>query len=194
MRNLFDVLEEEETSTKPRNLFKATEKEGLVEGFIKPTLDDVADIGKGTVETIASLASSLALWPVSKSAGVWELMKGGSAEQAKQAEEQFAGYAYQPESESGKGASELVGKGFDLALTPARMAGEGVTELVGPRAGYIAELGAELAMFKMAHGAGGKGKAYTRQRATSKQVLNKKLSELTKQERIEVNKIAEVKI
>ena len=45
--------------------------EGHWEGWIKPTLKEVGEAATiGTAETIMGLASSMALWPISKLRGV----------------------------------------------------------------------------------------------------------------------------
>ena len=180
-------------SGKPRNLLQE-KREGHWEGWIRPTLAEFGEAAtKGTVETIAALGSGMFLWPISKLRGVGELLRGKSEEEARAVEEEIASKGYQPTSESARGASEMIGAGFDLGLTPARMAGEGMTELVGPRAGYLTELGGELATFKMAHGVKAKGTEVAKQHATAKAMLGKKLSELTQEEKLYVNKIAEAK-
>jgi len=156
-----------------------------------------ADFGKQVAaagETALAVGTGMALWPISKLRGVGELMRGKSAEEAKATEEEIAGMAYQPRIESAREATELVGKGIDLALTPARMTGEGVTEIVGPRAGYVADLAAELAMFKVGHAAKVKGIGYLKERTVAKKVFNKKMSALTEAQRAEVTRMAAMKI
>jgi len=186
MVDLSDMIDEEEIkpSAPPK-------QEGHWEGWIKPSLKEVSGGVVGTAETLYSLANSMALWPISKAAGTSRILAGGTAEEARETERQMGeAWGYQPRTKAGKGAGEIIGKGFDVALTPARMAGEGVTELVGPRAGYLAELGAELSMFKMAHGAGAKGKTALKEHAVAREAFNKKMSALTKEQRHSVQEIA----
>lgn len=166
-------------------------KEGHWEGWIKPSLKELGEAAtKGTAETIASLGSSMLLWPVSKSAGIWELMKGGTAEQAKSAEERFANMAYKPTSPAAQGATNIVGKATEAAVWPAKKFGEGVEQIVGPKTGYVSELAAELATFKMIGSATGSLKSNINKTATSKTLLGKKLKELTPEERTYVNDVA----
>ena len=173
---------------------KIAKKEGHWEGWIKPSLKEATGHVTGTLETIGALASGMALWPISKAAGVGQIASGKSVEEARRVEEVFASKAYQPRTESGRGATGLVGKGFDVALTPARMAGEGMTELVGPRAGYLTELASELAMFKMAHGVGAKGRGAAKEHAIAKNAFNKKMSLLTKEQQHSVKEIAKQQV
>jgi len=148
----------------------------------------------GTPELLGSLVSGMATWPISKLAGLGSLAIGKSAEEAKGIEERVVEkLAYQPRTKSGAGAAELVGKGFHALLTPARMAGQGMTDLVGPKTGYIAEFASELATFKMVGGARAKGSKTLKQRAAAKDMLNKKMADLTTSERFMVEKIADTK-
>ena len=120
------------------------------------TMDSLKGIAKRIgVEVLAaselamSLASSMILYIPSKLYGVMALPFG--REVADIAEEEMAKLGYQPQTEEGREAAELVGKGFELFLTPARNIGEEVSRL-DPRAGYLAEFGAELAEFVMTGG------------------------------------------
>ena len=188
---LRDIYLDEED--KRRNLF-AEERKGHWEGWIKPSLKEFGKAATvGTVETIGSLASSMALYPISKSAGVSQLIRGKSAEEARQAEEYWAGKAYQPTTESGRSATEAIGTAFELGMTPSRMAGEGATELIGEKTGYLTQLAGELFTFKMAGGIKAKAGLVMRQRSTARSMLNKKLNELTVQERLMVEKIVDTK-
>jgi hypothetical protein len=134
--------------------------------------NEVVDITAGTVESLVSVASGMVLWPLAKAWGVSHLATGASADYARKQEEKISGLAYQPRSKSGKGAVDIIGKGMDAVTYPARRAGEGMTELVGPKAGYLTELAAELATFKL----GGK----TAKAGTSK--IQAKIAGLTDQE------------
>jgi len=128
----------------------SAKKEGHWKGWIKPSLKEVTQGVAATPETLFSLMNGMALWPIQKVAGTSRILAGGTAEQARDTEGQIGeAFGFQPKTEAGMGAGKIIGKGFDIALTPARMAGKGMTELVGPRAGYLTELAGELAMFKM---------------------------------------------
>ena len=140
--------------------------------LVMDVANEVVDITAGTVESLASIASGMVLWPISKAWGVSHLATGASAEYARKQEEKISGLAYQPRSRSGKGAVDIVGKGMDMLTYPARRAGEGATELLGPKVGYLTELAAELATFK---GVGKIGK-------DAKVKLETKLSGLTPDE------------
>jgi len=189
-----DLLLEDRVSPKPRDLVQEMKDEGHWEGWVKPTLKDYASAPKAMVETIATLGSGMGWWPVSKIVGVGELLLGNTAEQARESEETAMGKAYHPTSKSAKSIVETVGAGFDLGLTPARMAGEGTTGLVGPKAGYLTELIGELATFKMAHGVKVKGVEAVKQRSTARAMLGKKLKDLNQNERMFVNKLAKAKV
>ena len=179
---------------KPRNLIQE-KREGHWEGWIKPTLKEFGEAATvGTVETIGTLGGGLFLWPISKLRGVGELLRGKTAEQARQTEQEIMSKGYQPRTESAMGATEMVGAGFELGLTPARMAGEEVTRRGHPRAGYLTELGGELATFKMAHGLKVKGVEAAKQHATSKALLGKKLKDLNQKERLYVERVAKTKV
>jgi len=149
----------QEPQAKPRNL-------------VMDVANEAVDITAGTVESLASIATGMILWPISKAWGVSHLATGASAEYARKQEEKISGLAYQPRSKSGTGATNIVGKVMDAVTYPARRAGEGMTELVGPKAGYLTELAAELATFKIGGKAAKKG--------SSK--LGAKLGGLTEQE------------
>jgi len=103
----------------------------------------------GTGELAMNLACSMLLFIPSKLYGVMALPFGRTI--AEMAEEHIAKLGYQPYTKSGQQAAELVGKGFELFLTPARNVGEEVDKL-DPEAGYLAEFGAELAEFIMTGG------------------------------------------
>ena len=189
MVDLSDMISERKKAV------EISKKEGHWEGWIKPSLKDVGEGIRGTPETLYSLANSMALWPIQKAAGTAKLIAGGTADEARGLEERIGEtFGYQPRTEGGKGATELIGKGFDVALKPAKMAGEGVSKLVGPRAGYIAELAAELATFKMAHGVSGKLKTVAKEHATAKTMFDKKMSSLTKEQRHSVQELAKQEV
>jgi len=189
-----NLIAESQGQVIPRNLLDEKRK-GNWEGWIKPTLKEFGEAAtKGTVETIGALGSGLVLWPVSKLRGVGELLRGKTVEQARQTEEEIMSMGYQPTSESAKGATGMVGTGFELGLTPARMAGEEVTRMGYPRAGYLTELGGELATFKIVHGLKAKGVEAAKLRSTAKSMLDKKLSELTQKERMYVEELSKAKV
>ena len=102
-----------------------------------------------TGELAMNLASSMLLYIPSKIYGTMALPFG--AEVAKMAEEEIGRLGYQPLSEKGKQSAEMIGKGFEIFLTPAREIGEEVSKL-SPELGYLVEFGAELAEFAMTGG------------------------------------------
>jgi len=189
MADLSYMIEERKKTATP------AKKEGHWKGWIKPSLKEVTQGVAGTPETLFSLMNSMALWPIQKVAGASRILSGDTAEEARDTERQIGeAFGFQPRTRTGKGAGEIIGKGFDVALTPARMAGEGMTGLVGPRAGYLTELASELAMFKMAHKIGGKAKEVAKERSASKSMFNKKMSELTKEQRHSVHELAKQQV
>lgn len=192
-RNIFKEMESIGLPiNKPRNVLQ--EKEGQWEGWIKPALKEIGGGIAGTPETLFSLANSMALWPIQKVAGLSRVLTGDTAEEARQTEEQIGqAFGYQPKIKEAQGAVDLVGKGFDLLLTPARMAGDELKHMGYPKAGYLAELGAELATFKIAHGVKGKATSLAKQKSSAKSLLNKKLSDLTIEQRRMVNDLADAK-
>lgn len=128
-------------------------------GIVKKAAGYVADQAISTVETIASLAASAVLWPISKAWGVSNLLTGSSASYAKEQEEKVANFAYQPRNKYAKGAMGHVAKVMDVVTWPARIAGEGATDMWGAKAGYLTELAGELGTFYMLGKGGGKAKA-----------------------------------
>ena len=88
---------------------------------------------------------------------------------------------------------ELFGKGVEMLTWPGKMAGETAKRKGWPKSGYVLEFMGEVLAFKLAHEAGGKVVAKTKQAATAKQVFNKKMSQLKPKERAEVIKIAKQK-
>ena len=165
-------------------------QEGNWEGWIKPTLKEVGEAATvGTVETIMGLGSAIGMWPVSKIRGVGELMRGKTAEEARATEEDIMSKAYQPKTESARGATGIVGKAFEVGLTPARMFGEGISELIGPKTGYLAELAAELSMFKAVPKVVKKGKARVAKESISRESFDKKMKALDPEQRAVVEGI-----
>jgi len=65
---------------------------------------------------------------------------------------------YQPQTEMGRGAMELVGKGIEKFLTPSHMAGEFAGKF-DPRLGYFTGLAGELLQFGLTHVAASKAKS-----------------------------------
>uniref|UniRef100_A0A6M3KFV5 Uncharacterized protein n=1 Tax=viral metagenome TaxID=1070528 RepID=A0A6M3KFV5_9ZZZZ len=102
-----------------------------------------------TSELTMSLASGMLLYFPSKLYGLMALPFG--REVADIAEMEIAKLGYQPFTEKGKAAAELVGKGFELFLSPAHNVGELVSRL-SPEAGYLVEFGTELAEFTLTGG------------------------------------------
>ena len=116
------------------------------EPFIEPTAKYLGKQVIATTELAMSVASGMLLYLPSKMYGVMALPFG--REVADVAEEEIGKLGYQPYTELGKEATELVGKGFELFLSPAKNVGDYVSRL-SPRLGYLVELGAELAEFAM---------------------------------------------
>ena len=120
---------------------------------VKTTLKDAAvRTGMELVaasELALSLASGMMLYFPSKLYGLMALPFG--AEVAKIAEEEMGSLGYQPFTDKGRAATELIGKGFELFLWPAHKAGE-ITAKDFPRLGYITEFGYELMEFAIAGG------------------------------------------
>lgn len=120
---------------------------------VKTTLKDAAlRTGMELVaasELALSLASGMLLYFPSKIYGLMALPFG--AEVAKIAEEEMGSLGYQPFTEKGRAAAELIGKGFELFLWPAHKAGE-ITAKEFPRLGYVTEFGYELMEFAIAGG------------------------------------------
>lgn len=102
-----------------------------------------------TSELTLSLASSILLFIPSKMYGIMALPFG--REVADIAEEEMAKLGYQPFTDKGREAAEMVGRGFEWFLSPARKVDELVSKL-SPELGYLAGFGAELAMFIMTGG------------------------------------------
>jgi len=123
-----------------------------------------------TGELAMSLASGMLLYFPSKAYGVMALPFG--ADVAKIAEEEIASLGYEPYTELGKQALELVGKGFDWFLTPARVSGEAVSKF-SPRLGYLTEFGAELMEFAIT-GATAKGVRSKLKPSTKAKILAKR--------------------
>ncbi|MCP4262835.1 MAG: hypothetical protein GY774_35800, partial [Planctomycetes bacterium] len=107
----------------------------------KKTLKDVRDTINATSETILSTGSGILLFGPSKLYGLAALPFGRDA--AKRAEEEMMSLGYQPRTPQGKAAADLIAKGFDLFLTPSKMAEEELSK-VSPRAGHLLGLGGEL--------------------------------------------------
>jgi len=103
----------------------------------------------GGIDATLALGTGMALWPFSKMYGLMALPFG--AEVAKMAENEIASLGYEPRTKEGQEAVEAVGKGFELFLKPAHMAGEAASK-ISPRLGYLVELGGELAEFAITHG------------------------------------------
>ena len=144
-----------------------------------------------TPRVIGSTVAGMATWPVGKILGVGTLMEGGTKEGAEAAEERVAKLIpkwLQPKKGASEAATNLLSKGLDIALTPARMAGESMTNLVGPRAGYLTELGAELFMFKF----GGDVKLTAKgklQKVKAAKILRKKYNVLNPKEKFFVDEL-----
>ena len=118
------------------------------------------EVGKqiiGTAELAMSVATGMALFFPSKIYGTMALPFGRAV--ADMAEEGIASYGYQPFTERGRQAAEWVGKGFEIFLTPAKMAGESTKALMdkagipySEEAEYLVNFGAEIAEFTLTGG------------------------------------------
>uniref|UniRef100_A0A6M3KFS6 Uncharacterized protein n=1 Tax=viral metagenome TaxID=1070528 RepID=A0A6M3KFS6_9ZZZZ len=169
----------EEVSWADESLFKATKN---------MLLNNAKELGVqalATSEAAMSLASGMLLFFPSKLYGIMALPFG--REVANIAEEEMAKLGYQPHTDEGKAAMEIVGKGFEIFLSPARKLDEFVSK-VSPRAGYLAGFGAELAEFALTGGAvrGAKAKFKPRLEQARKIIDAKKKLEtqaLTKKEK-----------
>lgn len=128
----------------PENDLLKTVKTTLKDAAVRSGMELVA-----ASELALSLASGMMLYLPSKIYGLMALPFG--AEVAKIAEEEMGSLGYQPFTEKGRAATELVGKGFELFLWPARKAGE-ITTKEFPRLGYVTEFGYELMEFAVAGG------------------------------------------
>lgn len=117
--------------------------------IVKPTAEALGKQAIATAELAMSVASGMLLYLPSKAYGLMALPFG--REVADIAEEEIGKLGYQPFTEKGREAAELVGKGFELFLSPAHNIGEYVSKL-SPRAGYVVELGTELLEFALTGG------------------------------------------
>jgi len=174
----------------PKKIVAPKKPVGHYEGWIKPTLQDIGEGITATPRTIGSIATGMLAWPIGKTLGVGTLMEGGTVEEARKAEERVASYAIQPKGKAGTQATELIGKAIETGLIPAKMAGEQATKNWGEKAGYLTELAGELAMFWMVGKGAKKAGVYTKEKKVSKELLDKKLSKLTPEERAYVNDVA----
>lgn len=164
--------EENKLSFLESPMFKETYQGRLLSEYYRPHRSEISwtdeplheatkkaliDIGKtqgmnvvGAGELTMNLATSMMLYVPSKIWGSAAAITYGS-EVAKMAEEEIARVGYEPQSKAGQEAAALIGKGFELFLTPARNAANEVKKL-SPRAAYLVEFGLELAEFAMTGG------------------------------------------
>lgn len=147
-RDLFSEIKMQKNTSTPTQVGKDS-GDGLYEGFVKPTLKDYGRLGLATGETALSFGTGAILWPFSKAYGLMALPFGKDA--ANIAEQEIQKLGYQPRTKEAQEANELLAKGFDAFLYPAKKAGE-ITEKVSPRAAYIVQLGTELAEFALTGG------------------------------------------
>jgi len=145
------------------------EEPSFMKEVVGETVKDIGMLGISTAETMMQLGSGVLLYLPSKMYGSMHLLRGREAMDL--AEEHIASLGYQPYSEQGKAAGELIAKGFDAFLTPARMAGE-AAEGVDPRLAYLVEFGAELAQFGMTGAAVGRAKSSLETRGVNKMMPN----------------------
>ncbi len=141
----------------------------LMKDLVIPTAKDIGQLGVATAETAMQLGSGVLLYLPSKMYGLMALPWGREA--MDMAEEHIASLGYQPYSEQGKQAGELIAKGFDAFLTPARMAGE-AAEGIDPRLGYLVEFGAELAEFGMTGAMVGRARSAMETRGVNRAIPN----------------------
>ena len=169
---------------------------GHYEGWIKPTLDEYWKGVKATPETAAAIGTGVLAWGSSAITGVANIAAGKSGEETEKAMARTAEtIQYQPKGEVAQQAAGMVGKGMEKALWPATMAKEQVARNKwGKKAEILTGLGSEIAMFWMAGKVGGKIKTHSKQRATSKAILDEKLSKLTSEQRTYVNEVAKEQI
>ncbi len=154
-----------------------------VEGFVS------------TIETAFSVANSMALWPIQKTAGLSRLITTRSREEAEKTEQAIGEkLGYQPRTKRAEQNVGVIGKGFDKLLFASSRADKYVSEKVSPEAGYLVGLAGELLTFKMLHSGKVQGKAALARRKLAKDTLNKKFSDLTSEERQMVNEIAKNKV
>lgn len=126
--------------------------EPLHEAAKKAFIDFAKGVGEQALaasELTMNLASSMLLYIPSKLYGAMALPFG--REVANMAEEEMASLGYQPLTEEGKKAAEMVGKGFELFLSPAKNLDQIISRL-SPELGYLIGFGAELAEFVMTGG------------------------------------------
>lgn len=114
----------------------------------------------GAGETALSLTTGMLAWPISKVAGAARMVTAG-AEEARKTEQELGEYlTWKPYTKEARGAVQLVGKGFEKLMWPAKKAGEIVEKATGSKElGYATEFGAELLTLKGIHAAGAKAKA-----------------------------------
>jgi hypothetical protein len=102
----------------------------------KATLSNIADVAKGIVETPLSIATGMVAAPMGVGAGiVGTALKGDVA--GKQIREDVTNkFTYQPTSETGKGAMDLLGK----ATYPLTLPRQAATSLGGEQWGNVADV------------------------------------------------------
>lgn len=122
----------------------------------KNAWDFLADPLIGTADFGAALGSAALAFPFQKLGGLASMRIGGNVspeEQVKHAKEmeEFIGQLfYQPKTEMGQGAMDVVGKAFETFLTPTTMASKQLSK-THPRLGYLLQLTGELAQLGAAH-------------------------------------------
>ena len=167
------------------------EQEGHWQGWVRPSIRQTAEGVKATPATALALFKGVAAWPVSKLFGVGKLVGGGTAEEAKQIENDAAQYfGFEPESDVAKDAVNVVGQVIETGLKPAKMAGDEAARLGYPKTGYLLELASELAIFKMAGKIKTQGQVVLAQRASAKSAFDAKFNNLTKVQKQVVEQIA----
>lgn len=102
-----------------------------------PTLATLAKNATAPVESAMSLASGMALYLPAKAYGLMALPYG--REVMDMADESIASFGYEPYTEEGKAAGELMAKGFELFLKHAEKAEEFIEDLPEPKEMRIQE-------------------------------------------------------
>ena len=126
----------------------AAVKRGLM-GTLKGVAKGVGLEAVAASELALSITSGMLLFVPSKMYGALALPFGRDA--ADIAEEEMTRLGYQPFTQKGREAAEMVGKGFEWFLRSPKAVDEQVSRL-SPELGYLAGFGAEMAMFIMTGG------------------------------------------
>lgn len=111
-----------------------------------------------TAETAYSLGEGAIVWPISKAAGFAGMVKSGKT--PKEWEEKTASFlTHRPILKETEDTMQVVGKGFEIAETPQRMAEKQLEEWGYPRIAYATKFLGDLVMFKFISARTAKAKA-----------------------------------